>query len=155
MSLPGFTADASLYRVNNIYRSIHGVSKSHEYSTIISQFDFSKFFCKLYCTSRFEFCKIGCTQSGPEGRRISLQDRFCPMNCFRRLEDCNKDCERNPPPPPCINPPSCTNMWQCCPNYSCANNKCVPYGSGICPKIPCRKDWKCVEGKCEPPGPIR
>ena len=117
MILPGFTADASLYRTMNLYRSgpLANTLIGPGEGLVSLQLD-----CGLSCAATWTVCNVGCA--------LSL-DPFCLVGCGVNFVDCLENCSSGGGGGG--GPPSC-----CPPGKSCqCGGRCVP-GKGCMADMP-------------------
>jgi hypothetical protein len=128
MSIPNFTADASLYKTNRVYRTL---SFSNSVSGNIYLADFVDQDCYNICRAT---CKCSDLTGADRGR--------CNRECNT---DCSNECTRpgDLPKPP---RPSCGGSF-CPPGFSCCNDFCIPFGDSCCGPGSCRSGTSCCEGK--------
>jgi hypothetical protein len=125
MKLPGYAAEASLYKTRQVYR--HGnaptpsgsprVVASDAYSDCVNQCGYSG--CVNQCNTNLAEALIGCAVSAIFS--FGLSTVGCIILAEARYAYCNSQCSFPPPPP---GPPPCPpDAIQCqCPGYG---PKCV------------------------------
>jgi hypothetical protein len=77
MSIPGFTAEASVYRTTESYRTIPSGSLSLTGQSIAPQLD-----CSSKCTAEYTACLFGCALTGGA----------CVPGCFATFVACEDGC---------------------------------------------------------------
>jgi hypothetical protein len=119
MAIPGYSAEASLYKTTRLYRGYSGVAGVDAGPNVVAQ----QIDCSLGCALKWQACNIGCAVgSGP----------FLPLclaGCGVQFALCLNSCPSNggPPPPP---PGDCPRGQRCCErdvNGQCT--LCVPAGA--------------------------
>jgi len=121
MTLPGFTADASLYRTMNLYRSgISANTSTGPRAGLVSpQLD-----CGLICFGEFLACAAGC----------AFLDPLCDAGCAITYGLCLANCPSSGggggggPPPCCPLGTSCRCGGRCVPGKGCIGGACLRPG---------------------------
>jgi len=85
MSLPGFTADTSLYRTSRSYRGSPSGLVGDAGPTIVAQ----QFGCEFWCFVRLHACNAGCAASPFPPACLAL--------CGIAWDACMQDCNPSPP----------------------------------------------------------
>lgn len=114
MNIPGFAAEASLYRTNSRYRS----AKSPTYSRLALVTP------QLSCGETLDLCLLECAFGG---------GIFCAAGCFISLVECLESSGGGGgggnPPPSCCGPEAfCGCGGRCVPGKGCIGGKCLRPG---------------------------
>lgn len=147
MSVPGFTAETSLYQSRKTYRTV-AASASLAQSGISPQG-----LCEIKCQGQYIACGAGCAAWGPLAP-------ICVAVCLAKSVECVNKCSPPEVPQPCVNPTSCTSSAQCCTNYGfyCVNNRCVHCSTSVCDPLgkgaPCCPGYYCAGTRCQPKGTL-
>ena len=117
MNIPGFSAEASLYKTSGHYYSVGAFSQTVD--NIQSQ----------SCDpNRLRKCLDECGNPDPDGRDRGVVAR-CRTGCYRTFGQCAP-----PPPPPPVpcNGGVCDPGFTCCPGVGCAPPGTFCCGTGVC-----------------------
>jgi hypothetical protein len=142
MSIPNFTADASLYKTNRVYRTL---SASDSVSGDIYLADYVDKGCYAECRATCDCSKL-----------IGAALGECKLDC---ITDCSNECTRSGENPArfcggvyCLPGEQCT-FNGCCPISLVCNNRCLPPGASCCGPGSCPSGTSCCDGKgCCPDG---
>lgn len=127
MNMPGFTAEASVYRPGSAYRAAYGAFAGNASAVVIPQ-QLALDLCKVGCIDAAILCSQGCNLA-PFPFNI-----FCAFGCRDAREECEDACEEAfrplPPPPPPRPPRPCQSEEEpcppsCCPGLICRAGRCV------------------------------
>ena len=128
MNMPGFSAEASLYKVSAHYYSAGAFNQTVD--TIRPQ---------ACDRNRLRKCLDECGNPGRDGRDRSFV-ALCRRHCHVAFDQCP------PPPPP---PPTKCGAGFCPPGYFCCGSKCYPPGWSCCEgKGACEPGKKCCGNGC-------
>ena len=91
MNMPGFTAEASLYKRSGRYQSVATQSFSSGEQRVISQMraggGLGGFWCEAWCDAKFAACCLLCPETGPAAGA-------CAALCYTEvLEPCLQRCD--------------------------------------------------------------
>jgi hypothetical protein len=134
--IPGFGAEASLYRTIDVYQSAYGKFADAASTGVVPQ----QSLCELGCVALQRVCHVGCAG-------ISVYAPWlvpaCLIRCAEHLTDCIERCNAPPPPAPPSGPPTppiCSvdvcppvGPLRCCGGLQCRNGLCVPANGGFVP----------------------
>ena len=156
MDMPGFAAEASLYKAAQLYRGHSGASRVGAALSVIAQ-QFPN--CDDWCNIDLSIAIAGCTAAatiiaggtggvlaGPAAAAYIL----CLGTASGKAVECHARCPPSSPPPPPITG-QCPTGKLCCDSPVC--NVCVPPGHAC----PCRANQHCCDpadssGGCNPGG---
>lgn len=151
MRLPGFTAEASLYRGINLYQ-MSGVSIHKEEGLYPAYRD-------LFLADVDEEGKRPYDPYDPENIAAGVGTGLA-LILFRGLGSVLVSLFSGGGGPSCVNPPSCRSTGDCCRHFYCLNNRCVrrdnpayPCSKQLAdrigmPYVPCRQDQRCCGWDC-------
>jgi hypothetical protein len=123
MNMPGFDAEMSLYKTEQLYRGcFSGVSRVNTRASLVPQLT-----CSEKCLGKFAACNLACVLGG--GPLVP----FCLARCYDSFDDCSSGCPSGGGP---------GGSRRCCPPGTVCDGRCekVPGQGLVC------------DGECIGPG---
>lgn len=122
MKVPGFTAEASLYKSTRLYHGYSGRTRLDTASDVVpAQSD-----CEIACGIADVVCLAACTFLGPFAP-------LCWAGCTAATVVCLSECQGGGGPPPCCPlGKSCRCGGTCVPGKGCVDGMCLGPNE-VCP----------------------